>query len=167
MSEFTKNLREQSEEMREAVKEMKDRLDASSSSLREQLLRLSTADKVPDGVKAALIQLADEHGGSKERTQMMTVITGAVTANIFDVLADLTDYLTVKGSMKTAVDKLKKHREFNEAIRMAGASGDWSKFDELVDGQFQGQEETGESPETSGEPVSAGSSNGSSGGTSD
>jgi len=166
MSLFTKNLREQSGEMREAVKEMLNRINSSSSPLREQLLQLATSDNVSDETKTTLHQLAEQYGGNRKDIQIITAISGSVTANVFDLIADMCDYLAAKGSLKTSVDRLQKHRKFNEAIRLAGAKGDWSEFDALIDSEFQGQEKTRETETTSGKSDSVRASNGSSGGSS-
>lgn len=143
MTSYSENLRDQSREMREHVKTMLDRLAARPSFLKDELTQLSLAEGVPENVRNSLQSLANEYGSdSSLYVSLMTGIAGAVTANVFDALADQSEYLSAKGSLKTTVPKLKKTQEFNAKLRILAAKGDWDEFDAHVSNYVEGREET-------------------------
>ncbi len=142
MTNYSDNLRDQSKEMREYVKTMLGRLTARPSFLKEQLTQLSLVEGVPEQVKQSLQSLADEFGrDSQLYVDLTTAITGCVTANVYDALADQAEYLSAKGSLKSANGKLQDLRSFNSKLRILAANGDWEGFDVHIKDYVKGQEE--------------------------
>lgn len=82
-----------------------------------------------------------------DRKKQIAATVGLISANQMDALADLADYLRSSAISDPAMQRRHVILERNEAIRktaaVAAASGDWSKFDELVKGTPGNESDTG------------------------
>lgn len=131
MATFSEQLREHAIESRAGAKEMLEALSVRNS-LSIDLLAMADADDMPGEHASRLRALADQSEQNDDRIPMIAAIVKSVTANFVDYLADLTDYLMAKGSLKIFTDKLRENRDFNAALRAAASAGNWELFNELA-----------------------------------
>jgi hypothetical protein len=65
-------------------------------------------------------------------SKRITAVVGFVNASTLEALADLADYLRQGVQLTRLSDRQRKALEKNDAIRIAAATGDWNRFDELI-----------------------------------
>lgn len=105
--------------------------DALATHFRELATSMSGA--------AEMLRTAAGYGS--DPTVVALVIIGQVNANTYNALADVVEHLT--SSDKANHEQPDRVTTESNAIRLAAANGfangDWSKFDELVQGNINGE----------------------------
>lgn len=80
----------------------------------------------------AAITLFESPDFAVDPTKQMGFVVAKVTANMLQVLSEVVDYLHGTDKMNAGDERRAKLMEKSNAIRTAGASGNWDEFDRLV-----------------------------------
>lgn len=132
MTSFAEGLREKSREQRQAAAVILESIERSPNVLREQLVAAQGRRDV-EAMRAEIGRIADSiPNGSTER-RVITAITGFVSAEVMELLAEQCDYFTATGSLKRVSDKLREHRELQHDLRIAIATGDDAAWDRAIE----------------------------------
>lgn len=121
------SLRTQANQLRLAAKPL---LGDPSASLKAALGGLLVEADI-DRLKQQLGVVIDSMPSSNT-INLVTAVTGFVTANVYEAMADLEEYLITQGALRTVSDKLRESSQLNAALRNSAASGDWTEFDRLT-----------------------------------
>ena len=88
------------------------------------------------GQREAAAVLLNSDDLNTDRKKQIAATVGLTSANVFEAVADLVDYLRESAVTDPLMLKRQELVARNDAIRKAGvaafANGDWSKFDELT-----------------------------------
>lgn len=129
---YSEGLRGESAEMRKASALVLDALSRDGSAARQNILRIAAIEDT-NTLREELQRLAESLPDDKKTVRLVTAITGAVTANVYDALADMADYFRASGALRRVSDRLKEHSRIQHALRMAAAKGNWDEFFRIAD----------------------------------
>jgi hypothetical protein len=81
--------------------------------------------------KSAQVLLESVEISTDPKKQIATVV-GLVTANMYEALADISEYLKGAERLDDILNTRKQIAEQNHALRLAAARGDWDEYDRIT-----------------------------------
>lgn len=88
--------------------------------------------KRSDEQHAAAMKLLESPSFGVDAKEQAVFVVGKVTANVFEALGEVVDYLRGTASLDAAAKKRAEIMERNDAIRNAAVAREWTEFDRLV-----------------------------------